>query len=389
MKLLAAFTVVVLLFCSTVATATEPQQPDTEPDDSEAVEESEKDEKDKTGGYRVLPIPVFITEPAIGEGLGLAVALFHPVKSGAVTKPRALTPKSIGDAQSEREAPPVVTGVFGGYTSSGTWAGGVGHFNNWRRDTIRYTGVLAVADVFSDFYLGNLPVGYELDGNIVYQDLRFRVAGSNIFLGGALSYLDSTVTFDDPTNDLIPPEFLTRDITQVGLAGRFIYEGRDIMSMPTKGQLLELSLWRFDEALGSDFDYWSLTPKLLSFHRLTKRFLLDLRLEVGAVSGDPPFFGYPWVKLRGVPAMRYQDEVAGAVEVQGRVEVSDRWLLLAFTGRGFISGDLVSADEDADIYNYGAGTRFNIFKDRDIWIGIDIAKGPDDWAWYVEINHPW
>jgi len=132
-----------------------------------------------------------------------------------------------------------------------------------------------------------------------------------------------------------------------------------------------------------------LTPKLLSFHRLSKRFLLDLRLEVGAVSGDPPFFGFPWVKLRGVPAMRYQDEVAGAVEVQGRVEVSDRWLLLAFTGRGFISGDLVFADEDADIYNYGAGSRFNIFKDRDIWIGIDIAKGPEDWAWYVEINHPW
>jgi len=73
--------------------------------------EKKQGKKDRLGGYKILPIPIFITEPAIGEGLGVALALFHPVKDGSGSMPRATTPSSIGQMDNERQAPPVVSGV--------------------------------------------------------------------------------------------------------------------------------------------------------------------------------------------------------------------------------------------------------------------------------------
>ncbi len=50
--------------------------------DAPATQEGAKPKKheDPNRG-RILPIPVFITEPAVGEGLGLVLAYFHRVKN--------------------------------------------------------------------------------------------------------------------------------------------------------------------------------------------------------------------------------------------------------------------------------------------------------------------
>ena len=40
-------------------------------------EPEQEEESGRLGGYKLLPIPIFITEPAIGEGLGIALAIFH------------------------------------------------------------------------------------------------------------------------------------------------------------------------------------------------------------------------------------------------------------------------------------------------------------------------
>ena len=54
---------------------TDDKQPSTEAVEA-AAKEPEKEAKDPNRG-RILPIPIFITEPAIGDGLGLALTYFH------------------------------------------------------------------------------------------------------------------------------------------------------------------------------------------------------------------------------------------------------------------------------------------------------------------------
>jgi len=358
-----------------------------EPEPAEAAEE--KKAREDSQRYRFLPIPVFITEPAIGEGLGVALTLFHPVNDGTTSLPPAATPDSIAHLEDDREPPPVVTAVFGAYTSSKTWLAGVGHVNHWRQDSIRYTGALAGAHINSEFYIVGLPISYSMEGVLLYQDVKFRLGSSDFFLGTALSYMNADLDFRRKPDEPVPDSLFNANIKNIGLALRGQYETRDSALHPANGQLIDLSVWRYDDAIGSNRNYWSAKLKAISFHQLTDKFVLGLRLELAAVDGEPPFFAYPWVSLRGIPAMRYQNKVAGAVEIEARFRVARKWEVLAFTGKGFTSDDVPFFENPDNIYSYGLGARYNIFESHKVWGGIDVAKGPEDWAWYVQVGHPW
>ena len=366
-------------------------------DDSEAHptedKESKKKPKDPNRG-RFLPIPIFITEPAIGEGFGLALAYFHRQKDAPAEQSLA-TPYSIGQESHDQAAPPTVTGVFAAYTSNDTAAVGIGHMNSFKDDHIRFTGAIGLADVYSTFYLLDHPFKFNLEGTLVFQETRFRLGDSKWFLGVGLSYLDASTAFqvelptDPPVGSFELLDLFRSDVTNSGLSAKAAWDTRDNTSMPNKGQLFDLALWRYDEFIGSDSDYWDVRLKMLSFHQLTEKFVLGGRFEYSAIDGQAPFFAIPWVTLRGIPAMRYQGDRVGVFELEGRYNFSPKWALIAFAGTGSVSSDLPAIDTEQSIYNYGFGGRYKIFDAQNIWVGIDIARGPEDTNWYIQVGHAW
>jgi hypothetical protein len=359
------------------------------PEKEAGKEDGKKEEKTGAEKYRLLPIPIFITEPAIGEGLGVALALFHPVKGGKRSATRVATMDSIGDIPGERQAPPVVTALAGGYTNNDTWFAGVGHSNNFRNDSIRYTGGIAAARVNSRIYVGNLPLKFSMESAIIYQDLKFRLGNSDFLLGAAFSYLDADNRFGISLPDDLDDDPFATELKNSGAAVKLSYETRDNTMSPRRGQLVEASLWRYDEAIGGDYDYWSAKFKALSFHKLSEKITLGLRAEVSGVDGRVPFFAYPYVNLRGIPALRYQNKIAGAVEVEGRYLIRPRWEVSVFGGLGYASDDLLIFDNPGSLYNFGLGGRYKVFNAHNVWMGIDIARGPEDWNWYIQVGHPW
>ena len=60
------------------------------------------------------PIPIIVTEPAVGLGGGVALVFFHPQKK-----------------EYEVRVPPNITVVAGLYTENNTWGAGFLHFNVW------------------------------------------------------------------------------------------------------------------------------------------------------------------------------------------------------------------------------------------------------------------
>jgi hypothetical protein len=399
MKMMLRFLVYIMLLPGT-ATLAAPGETDSETGSGAEVEveagqetvEPEKDEKKakkkNQSGYRLLPIPIIITEPAIGQGLGVALALFHPPKSGKEDETKLTTLGSMAES-SPRKAPPVVTGVAGAYTSSKSWFGAVGHSNNWKNDSIRYSGVLARARVNSKIFIANLPVDFSLDTNLVYQDMKFRIKESDFMLGAAISYMDADNVFGLGLPETEDDLQFASSFKNIGVAGKFVYETRDNTMNPRSGQIAELNIWRYDDAIGGDYDYWSLKLKGLSFHKLTEKLTLGLRLELSGVDGRVPFFAIPFVNLRGVPALRYQNKIAGAAEAELRYLIRPRWEVSAFGGLGFTSDHYVIYDNPDSIYTFGVGGKYNIFVEHNVWIGVDVARGPDDTSWYVQVGHPW
>jgi hypothetical protein len=77
------------------------------------------------------------------------------------------------------------------------------------------------------------------------------------------------------------------------------------------------------------------------------------------------------------------------VEVEGRYNISLRWAAIAFAGGGFTNSEDPTLDTLDDIFAFGTGLRFQALKEQNVWVGLDIAKGPEEYAWYIQVGHPW
>jgi len=333
------------------------------------------------GGF--MPVPIIITEPAVGTGLGLATVFFHGKLIG---RPNPNKPG--------QQLPPSMTVAAGAYTENGTWFAGGGHVGHWKQDRIRYTGFIGVMNLNIDFYAGDQPIAFNIDGGFLLQQIKFRLGKSNFFVGGKWIFFDSTARIDG-LDEILPPEWPDLGLldgfesTNSGLGVVGYFDGRDNVFTPGTGQEGELEITRYDHAIGGDFDYWYLHAKFLSFHKLHEKFALGLRFDGEAVDGNVPFYGYPFVQLRGVPAMRYQDERVLNLEIEGRWQFYKRWSLVGFVGKGFTDGDIPRFDTDENIVTFGGGFRYLIARKFNMHVGVDVARGPEDTAFYLQMGHAW
>ncbi|HCB0989823.1 TPA: glyceraldehyde-3-phosphate dehydrogenase, partial [Klebsiella variicola subsp. variicola] len=89
--------------------------------------------------YGFLPVPLAITEPAIGYGGGLFGLFLH----------------GKGSREGGQFIPPPLTAFGGAATQNGTWFIGGGHRHTWRHDRIRYLAGAGYANVNLDIYSGD------------------------------------------------------------------------------------------------------------------------------------------------------------------------------------------------------------------------------------------
>jgi hypothetical protein len=327
-----------------------------------------------------VPMPLILNEPAVGVGLGFAPVFVHGENKLVDESGEMLPP--------EERLPPSATAGFGLLTSNDSWVLGGGHFGSWRKDRIRYTGVLALTELNLDFYVDDDPFGFAINGGLLLQDIRFRLGASNWFLGGSYFYLDSEAVFEvDSEVPGVDPTAL--DSLNAGLAALAYYDSRDNLFTPLKGleMLLEGTFHR--ESLGGDFDYDQLDLDLKIYRPLSAdEFFLSARLFAQTTDGDVPFYGLPFIRLRGVPALRYQGQRAGSLELETRWRVHRRWSVLIFGGAGKTEGT-DAQDDFSDIYAGGGGFRYLLARRVGLWAGIDAARGPEEWDFYIQIGSSW
>jgi hypothetical protein len=77
------------------------------------------------------------------------------------------------------------------------------------------------------------------------------------------------------------------------------------------------------------------------------------------------------------------------VEIEGRYNISLRWAGVAFAGAGFTKSADPALDTEDDIASIGIGVRFQALREQNVWVGVDVARGPEDYAWYIQVGHPW
>jgi hypothetical protein len=316
-----------------------------------------EEEEAITGGF--LPVPIINSEPAIG-GLALGVGLLY-IREKSSTKD---TDNQTGKPGKEtRKRPPVISGIAGAYSLNDSWLIGVGHRDNWFNDSLRYSGGLGYGSLNLDFYglgqnelSGDPSIRFNLKSFFLSQDLKYRLFKSDFFLGARYFFLNTDSVFDiSSIIPIIPPKQV--DSKDGSLGPVLQYDTRDNIFTPTHGSRVDISAMFHDSTFGGDFTYQKYDVGGFTWLPVHKKVTLGLRLEGSLSDGDTPFYAVPFIKLRGIPALRYQDDVAVMGEVEARWQVFSRWSILGFVGSGRVAESFSDLDKATSRNTFGAGLR--------------------------------
>ena len=168
------------------------------------------------------------------------------------------------------------------------------------------------------------------------------------------------------------------------------YEKLDNMFSPSKGIRINLSYDQYLEDLGGDKNFGLLSTFMHYYKPLfSDRLISGLRIESQLATGDSPFYLQPYISLRGVPAMRYQGELTALVETEQQFMITNRWSVVGFAGYGRTAKSIDEIDIGSNAWNAGTGFRYLIARALGLKMGVDVARGPEQWAIYVVVGTSW
>lgn len=327
--------------------------------------------------FSFLPVPILITEPAVGYGFGLAPVWFHQ-------RP---------DRSSGQLVPPSVSVLAGFATSDGSRGGGGGHFHSWKHDTWRLLGFAGHVSLdlesagISTEADGGRSIGYSLDSTLLLLEVS-RKASARTRIGLRYVYADSEVGIEggDGSSD--------RSLSggsAVGGLGLFLgFDSRDNLISPTKGHRFDLRPTYFGEMFGGDADYLRVDAAYTGYW---KRGPLGfgLRLDADWIEDGAPFYAKPFISLRGVPVAAFLGQEVLSAEPEIDWNVTSRWTLLVFAGAGRATNDFrILGEVDRDVYTGGAGFRYLLARDLGMRAGLDFAWSSEgDHAFYIVVGNPW
>ena len=326
-----------------------------------------------------MPIPLVITEPALGD-FGLAMALTF------------ITPKT--PPPGKRYVAPDITAGFGMYTANKSWAAGGARIGSFPKAGIKYRAILGYASLNLSFYrdVGTTPdkaFKFNFSTAPILLSVSKNLGQSDIYLGG--QYTFAKVNVDPRFGESLPDWLDDRDLaSRIGSLAFFVdWDRRDNFFTPDQGTILHIAYGLDDDWTGSDYNYQKLSGFANWFIPLGPRWISGVRLDAQHTFGNPPFYLLPMLLMRGIPAARYQGATTALVETEQRFDLNLRWSLVGFVGIGKAIMDEESFADAETAYAVGGGFRYLVARAFGIRAGIDIARGPEEWAWYITFGHNW
>ncbi len=327
-----------------------------------------------------LPIPLIITEPALG-GIGGVLAL-------AFLTPKKNIPAGMG------YVPPDITVGAGMYTANNSWLVGGGRIGSFPKAGIKYRAFAGYVDMNLDFYrdlpqTGEQKFSFNIEALPILLNVSKKISKSDIYLGAQFVYAKTKVDpkFTSQHPDLFPNMDLDNKTASLGLFGD--WDKRDNFFTPNKGFRLNMVYAMDDDWTGSDFEYQKLTGFFNGFFPVSKKWVSGVRMDVQHVFDRPPFYLLPFIMMRGIPAARYQGFTTTLLETEQRYDFNRRWSVVAFGGVAKALGKEQSFSDADLVYNYGTGFRYLLARAFGVRAGIDVAGGPDSFGWYITVGHNW
>ena len=326
-----------------------------------------------------LPIPIIITEPAVGYGGGAAGMFLRPRK----------------EAGEEGWAFPDISAVGAFATQNGTWGAFAGDASRWLDGRLRTLVGAGTGQANLDFYgLGLDPssldqkVRYSLQFTGAVAQANWQLAPKSPWAVG-LRYVYADV---DPKlrDQPLFPGLVDRIRVKISAPTPIVeFDTRDNVFTPTRGIYAESSWLASRVALGATDDFERFQQILMAWQPLPHDVTLGARGNYAWSSGGTPFFLRPFVQLRGVPALRYQGDQAASIELEARWQFFGRWSVVGFGGAGTTRSRRDTFSATQNVGSGGFGFRYELARKFGMNAGIDVAHSPGTTAAYFVVGNSW
>jgi hypothetical protein len=331
-----------------------------------------------------VPVPVIITEPALG-GFGLGIAPVFLKKRPPMIDTLATRIKITPTA-------PDMTGGGAAYTLNKTWIVFAFRSGTWMKARSKYRIAGGYANVNMSFYrtFNNTEQQFRFNMKTVpFLGYLLRgIRGTNWSAGLQYMMLHTKLSAD---SESLPAFVTDKEVTStVSMPSAVVeYDNRDNILTPNKGLRWRTSVGWSDDGFGSDYNYVNLGSYVNYYYPVLKNLIGGFRWEMQEVFNDPPFYLLPYIDLRGIPVARYQGNIFSLAETEWRWDFVRRWSVVGFVGTGKAFDDWSAFGEADWETSGGAGFRYLIARKFKLRCGVDIARGPEQWAYYIVFGSSW
>ncbi|MEM6841800.1 MAG: BamA/TamA family outer membrane protein [Bacteroidota bacterium] len=223
--------------------------------------------------------------------------------------------------------------------------------------------------------------------SVAIRERVLRNVTGNLYLGLELDYQQLTgVGFNSLSNEPFDLPLGSNGSRNFGLGLGVVYDNRHNVLNVREGFFGETGFLHYDNAWGSDFSFTQFFLDARYFYPVTRNQVLAGQLLANSVWGDVPFNQLSLMggesMMRGYYLGRYRDKTLLATQVEYRFlpfPFSRRWGAAAFMSTGGVSSSPREVQLSEWVVAGGAGVRFMIFPNKDVFTRLDVAfteEGP-------------
>ena len=215
----------------------------------------------------------------------------------------------------------------------------------------------------------------------IFRERIMRETWRSLYFGLELDFQNlSGVGYTRPAQDFTPPDLGGGGSTNLGLGLGVIYNNIRNAMNPRKGIYSEWGFLAYDSFSGSDLNFVTYISDTRIYKPIEPNTVLAFQLYGQMTTGAPPFNMLALMGgenlMRGYYLGRYRDKNQVAGQVEYRVlpfSFSKRLGASVFMAMGQVFGDDFSFDWRQFLPAGGAGLRFLIFPEKDIYTRLDMA----------------
>lgn len=219
----------------------------------------------------------------------------------------------------------------------------------------------------------------------------------NIFFGLEIDFqrLSSVNFIPSPENTLSQLPLGSNGSTNLGLGFGVVYDDRHNILNVRHGLFSELALLRYSPTWGSTFGFTTLTSDNRLYRPVNQRDVLAIQLFGQFNFGETPFNQLSLMGgenlMRGYYLGRYRDRKQISTQVEYRflplpLNFSNRFGAAVFAGTGTVFQTFSDFSIEKFVWSAGAGIRFLLFPNKDIYTRLDVAFTKEGPGLYIFIG---